>query len=568
MKKLPNLNVSLLVCRHFKHQKQSSIVPNVIMAHRHLYSSSPIFEAEPDQHWNHLPNDDPYIHFARTSATENGTVFHPGENGSVDRAHYASQWNTAGRLNGYSSSSQMVNAPHFQPDASDPPRDSLHPSAAANVFMVPENHVHHASSSNYGVESNLFDLSMGNGRRPYKRKSPGIPAVCERGSTSRYYCAGTSSDVPSSSELWQDKSTLDGQHTRWESMAVPPSYRGNQLSIGGESSLRNVRSRSALDLDSDVFRTHLPANYSHHPSSSRLPVDQSGAIDHPSSNPSVPIQEWNPIHVSGAPHARPIVSNSLPHESSRFFPGSSITNASGEMAGFHHEHISSRNVVVPQSLHPTPSRGVRSSYTHRSGNSSRVSLGSLRIGHVPPLDEGLQLVGESHSSRHPRPFLGWRNGDRSGRSRLSSESHRLLTEDAGNHDRLTPEGLMIVDQSSLYGSRSLFDQHRDMRLDVDNMSYEELLALGERIGCVNTGLCEDQLPKCLTESVYCSSDQLQEEGRCVICLEEYQHMDDVGTLKACGHDYHVACIEKWLSMKNTCPICKGPALPDNMKEKK
>uniref|UniRef100_A0A7C9DZV7 RING-type E3 ubiquitin transferase n=1 Tax=Opuntia streptacantha TaxID=393608 RepID=A0A7C9DZV7_OPUST len=541
------------------------------MAHRHLYSSSPIFEAEPDQHWNHMPADDPYIHFARTGATENGTVFHAGESGSVDRAHYASQWNATGRLNGYSSSSQMVNAPHFQPDASDPPRDSLHPAAAAaNVFMVSENHVHHASSSNYGVDSNFFDLSMSNGRRPYKRKSPGIPAVGERGTASRYYCAGSSSDMPSSSELWQDKSTLDGHHSRWESLNVPPSYRANQLSIGGDSSLRNVRSRPALDLDSDVFRTHLPPNYSHHPSSSRLPVDQAGAIDHPSSNPGVPIQEWNPIHVSGAPHARPIVSNSLTHESSHFFPGSIITNASGEMAGFHHEHISSRNAAVPQNLHPTPShtRGVRSSYTHRSGNSSRISLGSLRIGHVPPLDEGLQLVGESHSSRHPRPFVGWRNGDRSGRSRLSSERHRLLAEDTGSHDRLTPEGLMIVDQSSLYGSRSLFDQHRDMRLDVDNMSYEELLALGERIGCVNTGICEDQLPKCLTESVYCSSDQVQEEGRCVICLEEYQHMDDVGTLKACGHDYHVACVKKWLSMKNTCPICKGPALPDNVKDKK
>lgn len=540
------------------------------MAHRHMYSTSPIYDAEPDQHWNHLSTEDPYLHFARAGGTENGPIFHPGENGSVDRAHYASQWNAAGRLNGYSSSSQMVNAPpHFQPDTSDPPRDSSHPSAAGNVFMVPENHVHHASSSNYGAESNFFDLSMGNGRRPYKRKSPGVPAVNERGSTSRYYCAGSSSDVSSSTELWQDKSTIDVQRTHWESLAVPPSYRANQLSIGGESSLRNVRSRSALDLESDVFRTHVPANYSHHPSSNRLPVDQAGSVDHPGQNPSVPLPEWNPIHMPGAPHARPMVSNSLTHDGNHFFAGSSVANGSGEMAGYHHDHISNRNSVLPQSLHAAPShtRGVRSSYTHRSGTSNRVSMGNLRIGHVPPLDEDLQLVGESHSSRHPRPFVGWRNGDRSSRSRLSSERHRLLAEDAGIHDRLTAEGLMIVDPSSLYGSRSLLDQHREMRLDVDNMSYEELLALGERIGSVSTGVREDQLPKCLTESVYCSADQVQEEGRCVICLEEYQHMDDVGTLKACSHDYHVGCIKKWLSMKNTCPICKGPALPEKLKEK-
>ena len=30
---------------------------------------------------------------------------------------------------------------------------------------------------------------------------------------------------------------------------------------------------------------------------------------------------------------------------------------------------------------------------------------------------------------------------------------------------------MVIDHS-LYGSRNFSDQHRDMRLDVDNMSYE------------------------------------------------------------------------------------------------
>lgn len=537
------------------------------MAHRHLFSTPQIFEAEPDQQWSRLHTEDPYHHFARNGATENGPIFHPGENGSMDRAHYASQWNSAARVNGYSSSSQMANAPHYQPDASDPSCDSLHPSAAGNVFMVPENHVHHASSSNYGVESSFFDLSMTNGRGPYKRKSPGIPAIGERGSTSRYYCAGSSSDMSASPELQQENSTIDAQHSHWESLNLPPSYRTNQLSIGGEGSLRNVRSRSTLDLESDGFRTHVPASYSHLPTSSRLPIDQSG--DDPSQNLNVPVQEWNPIHVTSAPHGRPIVSSNLTHENNHFFAGSSIANAPGEMAGYHHEHISSRS-SVQQSFHPTPShtRGVRSSYIHRPSPGYRVSMGNLHVGHVGPSEEGLQL-GESHSSRHLRPLghVGWRNGDRSGRSRLASERYRLLSEDAGMHHRLTPEGLMMVERSSLYGSRNLFDQHRDMRLDVDNMSYEELLALGERIGSVNTGLCEDQVPSCLTETVYCSSDQIQEEGRCVICLEEYQHMDDVGTLKACGHDYHFDCIKKWLSMKNICPICKGPALPENVKEK-
>lgn len=47
--------------------------------------------------------------------------------------------------------------------------------------------------------------------------------------------------------------------------------------------------------------------------------------------------------------------------------------------------------------------------------------------------------------------------------------------------------------------------------------------------------------------------------------EEYKDMDEVGALRACGHKYHVPCIKKWLSMKNTCPICKASAVADDTK---
>ncbi|KAJ1381371.1 E3 ubiquitin ligase BIG BROTHER-related [Sesbania bispinosa] len=43
------------------------------------------------------------------------------------------------------------------------------------------------------------------------------------------------------------------------------------------------------------------------------------------------------------------------------------------------------------------------------------------------------------------------------------------------------------------GRFNSYDQFRDWRLDVDNMSYEQLLELGERIGYVNTGLKEDEM---------------------------------------------------------------------------
>ncbi|CAL5344836.1 unnamed protein product [Camellia sinensis] len=76
----------------------------------------------------------------------------------------------------------------------------------------------------------------------------------------------------------------------------------------------------------------------------------------------------------------------------------------------------------------------------------------------------------------------------------------------------------MMDPSLLYASsRNFSDQYGDMRLDIDDMSYEELLALEERIGNVNTVLSEDMISKCLTKTkIY--SDRNHEEKTCCICL--------------------------------------------------
>ncbi|CAN1338513.1 E3 ubiquitin-protein ligase MBR1 [Linum perenne] len=118
--------------------------------------------------------------------------------------------------------------------------------------------------------------------------------------------------------------------------------------------------------------------------------------------------------------------------------------------------------------------------------------------------------------------------------------------------------LMMFDGSYLYGSRNMSDQYGDMRLDIDNMSYEELLALGDSIGNVNTGLSGNVVSECLLEKKHSISDK-NVQVSCAICLEEYKKTSRKGKLKKCGHEYHIGCIKKWLSMKNSCPICKGPA---------
>ncbi|KAL2520928.1 RING/U-box superfamily protein [Forsythia ovata] len=147
-----------------------------------------------------------------------------------------------------------------------------------------------------------------------------------------------------------------------------------------------------------------------------------------------------------------------------------------------------------------------------------------------------------------------------GRSRLVSEIRSVLNL-MRRGEGLRFEDFMILDQSIFFGMADIHDRHRDMRLDVDNMSYEELLALEERIGNVCTGLNEESILRRLKQRKYVdvrTQGQVESEP-CCICQEEYKDEDDLGKLE-CGHDFHKECIKQWLMHKNICPICKTTGL--------
>ncbi|XP_051119749.1 uncharacterized protein LOC127243664 [Andrographis paniculata] len=137
-------------------------------------------------------------------------------------------------------------------------------------------------------------------------------------------------------------------------------------------------------------------------------------------------------------------------------------------------------------------------------------------------------------------------------------------------EELTNEQVIALETSLFLSGLSLYDQHRDMRMDIDNMSYEELLALEERMGTVSTALSEEQLQMCTSKSVYLAKPSdvravgLSDDGddiKCCICQEEYTLGDEIGKLGVCQHGYHSICINQWLKLKNWCPICKATAAP-------
>ncbi|MQM06120.1 hypothetical protein Taro_038941 [Colocasia esculenta] len=126
------------------------------------------------------------------------------------------------------------------------------------------------------------------------------------------------------------------------------------------------------------------------------------------------------------------------------------------------------------------------------------------------------------------------------------------------------EEIVMLQSRLLLGGMGVYDRHRDWRLDVDNMTYEELLELGDKIGYVNTGLREDEIFQCLRKTKHSIFHgppvefSTEAERVCSICQEEYKLNDEVGKLE-CGHCYHMYCIKQWLLHKNICPVCKTAA---------
>ncbi|TVU42084.1 hypothetical protein EJB05_08471 [Eragrostis curvula] len=133
-------------------------------------------------------------------------------------------------------------------------------------------------------------------------------------------------------------------------------------------------------------------------------------------------------------------------------------------------------------------------------------------------------------------------------------SGRFLSRRLFRHRRRLQGGPISSLEDNLDGS----DGHWRFNM---NGSEEELLALGERIGTVSTGLSDGALSECLIRSHYVPTTSTSHEDgdiKCIICQEEYFSGVELAKM-VCKHYYHTTCIQQWLRQKNWCPICKSLA---------
>mmetsp|Transcript_14879 Transcript_14879/g.33216 ORF Transcript_14879/g.33216 Transcript_14879/m.33216 type:complete len:450 (-) Transcript_14879:1439-2788(-) len=93
--------------------------------------------------------------------------------------------------------------------------------------------------------------------------------------------------------------------------------------------------------------------------------------------------------------------------------------------------------------------------------------------------------------------------------------------------------------------------------DVDNMSYEQLLArYGDGTENQNRGATAGQIASLPTSVVNNAEQELPADHRqCSICLEKFEDGDKRKTLP-CLHGFHDACIDRWLDTNASCPVCK------------
>ncbi|CAN0864650.1 E3 ubiquitin-protein ligase BIG BROTHER [Linum grandiflorum] len=115
------------------------------------------------------------------------------------------------------------------------------------------------------------------------------------------------------------------------------------------------------------------------------------------------------------------------------------------------------------------------------------------------------------------------------------------------------------------GSSSPQDVWQD-DVDPDNMTYEELLDLGEAVGTESRGLSEELISMLPTSKCKFGGFFSRKSGeRCVICQMRYKR-GEKQTKLPCKHTYHSECITKWLVINKVCPVCNNEVFGEESKD--
>ncbi|KAJ6378551.1 hypothetical protein OIU78_028731 [Salix suchowensis] len=238
----------------------------------------------------------------------------------------------------------------------------------------------------------------------------------------------------------------------------------------------------------------------------------------------------------------------------RYFPGS-MSPISQNGSSSHQPHSPSTWYLqgnmeeqyhgrMPNLVNRTEPQGpVYNSPFHLAASPAAIERGLQDgSGNIRPYRMPLIPDSEARSGRQAvtREMALWALTGAQRRNRLATEVRNALTL-ARRRGSLQFGNAMLIDGSALFGDSDdeESDELENMRLDVDSMSYEQLLALEEQMGNVSTGLSEDAIVATLKHWKYravVDDGSDNEDEPCCICQEAYAAEDDLGKLK-CGHGF-------------------------------
>lgn len=110
-----------------------------------------------------------------------------------------------------------------------------------------------------------------------------------------------------------------------------------------------------------------------------------------------------------------------------------------------------------------------------------------------------------------------------------------------------------ITMTSYFCTRKQTPQNRDedncvdveMKIDIEAtlLSYPKLLYSEAKVNC------------------YTKDSSSTTSTCCSICLGDYNDNDMLRLLQDCGHLFHLKCVDPWLMLNPTCPICRTSPLP-------
>ncbi|CAH8371681.1 unnamed protein product [Eruca vesicaria subsp. sativa] len=95
--------------------------------------------------------------------------------------------------------------------------------------------------------------------------------------------------------------------------------------------------------------------------------------------------------------------------------------------------------------------------------------------------------------------------------------------------------------------------------DLSSLGMRTTFLPGNSISTAELGLSKE-LREMLPVVVYKESFFVK-DSQCSVCLGDYQADDKLQQIPACGHTFHMDCIDLWLTSHTTCPLCRLTLIP-------